>query len=236
MKASKSVRYLCQAALALGSVLAAGIPAHGQGGVPGYPESVQAYDPREVALLPRYCIYTQLFRERVPGGGNQDEIDRWYSDMGPSFHAMHHYCWGLMKTNRAILFARTRQNRMFYLDDSIGEFNYVIRNATPNFVMLPEIFTKKGENLIRLGRGPLGILALQRAIELKPDYWPPYAAMSDYYKETGDLARAREWLEKGLSVTPDVKALKVRMAEIDGAKDKRKTAPQSGMPQQPLKP
>ena len=230
----KSARNLCLATLALGSFFAAAMPAHSQGGVPGYPDNVTAYDAREVALVPRYCRYTQLFRERVPGGGNQEEIDRWYSEMGPSYHHMHHYCWGLMKTNRALLFARTRQFREFYLEDSIREFDYVIRNVTPNFVMLPEIFTKKGENLIRLGRGPLGVLDLQRAIELKPDYWPPYAAISDYYKENHEPTKAREWLEKGLSAAPDVKALKQRMAEIDGVRDKRKTTPQR--PEKPSAP
>jgi len=150
---------------------------------------------------------------------------------------MHHYCWGLMKTNRAILLVRTQQMRNFYLGSSIAEFNYVIRNALPDFKLLPEILTKKGENLIRLDRGPQGIVELQRAIELKPDYWPPYAAMSDYYTKIGDLAKAREWLEEGLSASPNTKALMRRMAEIDGAKDKRKTAPlrpeESSAPQSP---
>jgi len=232
MKASKKVRYLCQAAFAVGSILAAAMPAHSQGGVPGYPDDPRyAFDSREVALLPRYCIYTQLFRGGVPGGNNQVEIDRWYEVMGPSFHAMHHYCWGLMKTNRALYLTRTRRYRDFYLRDAIVEFDYVIRNATKDFILLPEILTKKGENLIRLGRGSHAMPELLRAIELKPDYWPPYAAISDIYKEFGDLAKAREWLKKGLSVAPDVKALTRRLAELDRAKDKRKTAPQSSMPQ-----
>src|SRR5882762_6337599 len=163
MKASKPPRNLCLAVLAASSLFAAAIPAHGQGGVPGYPDRVDAYDPREVALLPRYCIHTQLFRGRVPGGNNPDEIERWYSIMGETFNAMHHYCWGLMKTNRATLFARGQKIRMFYLEDAISEFDYVIERAKPDFVMLPEILTKKGENLIRLGRGSFGIRELQRA-------------------------------------------------------------------------
>ncbi len=174
-------------------------------------------------MLPRYCLHTQFFRDRV--GRSPDEVERWISIMGPSFHHMHHYCWGMMKTNRAIFFTRTRHFRMFYLNDAILEFDYVIRNATPNFVMLPEIFTKKGENLIRVGRGLDGIQDLQRAIELKPDYWPPYAALSDYYKETGDRAKARESLEKGLSASPNTKALMQRLAALDAPQSKRKNDP-----------
>ena len=239
MKASNPVRSLCSVVFALGSVLAASIPAHGQGGVggvPGYPDSIEAYDTREVAMLPPYCIYTQSFRDRVPGADNPDQIKRWHTVMGDTFKAMHHYCWGMMKTNRAILLARTRQTRMFYLHDSIGEFDYVIRSAPKDFVLLPEILTKKGENLIRLGRAPLGIQELTRAIELKPDYWPPYAYLSDHYKAAGDIKKAREVLEKALSFSPDAKGLKMRLAELDAVKDKRMTAPQSGMPQQPVNP
>ena len=225
MKASRSIRILYLAALALGSVLASSTPALGDGGMTEYHQA-QAYDPGEIALLPRYCIYTQLFRARVPGGSNKVEIDRWYEVMGRSFHHMHHYCWGLMHTNAALYKPLTRPDRMRRLNYSIQEFDYVIRNVAPNFALLPEILTTKGKNLIRLGRGWLAIPELQRAINLKPDYWPPYAAISDYYREIGDLAKAREWLEKGLSVTPDVKALKSRLAQLEGAKDMRKTAPQ----------
>jgi tetratricopeptide (TPR) repeat protein len=234
MKASKSVRYLCWTVLTLGFILAPAMSSHGQGGAPGYPDAVQGYDPREVALVPHYCIFTQLFREHVPGGNNTEQMEQWYSIMGPSYNHMHHYCWGLMKINRANLFTRTQQFRLFYLEDSVKEFDYVIRNATPDFVMLPEILTKKGEVLVRLGRGALGILDLLRAIELKPDYWPPYAPLSDYYKEIGDLAKAREVLEKGLSASPNAKALMQRLAELDGLKDKRKISPRR--PDKPLAP
>ena len=169
-------------------------------------------------MLPRYCAYTQSFRDHVPGGNNPAEIQRWYSMLGETFHAMHHYCWGLMKTNRGVLLARSEQWRRFYLNDAIGEFDYVIDHAPPDFVLLPEILMKKGENLIRLGQDGSGNLQLLRAIELKPDYWPPYAVMSDYYKKTGDLKNAREVLEKGLLASPDAKALKERLANLDAVK------------------
>jgi tetratricopeptide (TPR) repeat protein len=197
--------------------------------IPGYPDNLEnALDEREVAMLPHYCIYTQVFRFNVPGGNNQAEIDRWYVVMGPTFHAMHHYCWGLMKTNRALLLARDKQAKKFYLSSSIDEFNYVLRHATPDFVMLPEILTKKGENLIRLGRGVEGVTELERAIEIKRDYWPPYASLSDYYERAGDVAKARDVLEKGLSYAPDAKALTRRLAELENGKGKKK--PPQGEP------
>jgi tetratricopeptide (TPR) repeat protein len=108
--------------------------------------------------------------------------------------------------------------RTFYLASSIDEFNFVIRSAPPDFVMLPEIHTKKGENLMRLGRTAPALAELERAIQLKPDYWPPYAAISDFHKKNGDAAKAREWLEKALAFAPDAKGLQNRMAELQRSK------------------
>lgn len=189
--------------------------------IPGYPSTVEGYDSREVALLPAYCKHTQLFRTHVPGGNNQDEISRWSAQMGPAFQAMHHYCWGLMKTNRAMLLAKSPQDRQFYLSSSIGEFDYVLERAQPGFVLLPEIYTRKGENLIRLGRSGPAIEALEKAIELKADYWPPYAHLSDFYKSTGNTAKARDILGKGLALVPDAKGLRRRLAELKSAGGRR---------------
>jgi len=202
---------------------AAGAPVHGQG-VPGYPDDVRyGFDPREVAMLPGYCIYTQLFRDNVPGGRDPEKIKRWSAIMGPTFVHMHHYCWGLMKTNRALLLVRSQRFRDHYLHSSLEEFDYVINRAPSDFNLLPEIITKKAENLLRLGKRQAGLEELERAIALKPDYWPPYAAMSDHYKDAGDRSKARHWLEAGLSYTPDVNALKRRLAEIDKG-DRRESA------------
>jgi hypothetical protein len=203
--------------LVVGVALLASAPAYGQG-VPGYPDDVRSgFDPREVAMLPRYCMHTQLFRDAVPGGSNPDEIKRWGAIIGPTFIHMHHYCWGLMKTNRALLLVQSQRYREYYLRESLQEFNYVINRAPPDFKLLPEIFTKKGANLLRLGATREGLEDLEHAISLKQDYWPAYAAMSDYYKDAGDRAKARHWLQTGLTHTPDVGALKQRLAELDRA-------------------
>jgi hypothetical protein len=186
--------------------------------IPGYPERIHAYDSREVAMLPEYCMYTQLFRDRVPGGKNPGEIARWKASFGDTFNAMHHYCWGLMMTNRALYLARSKGTREHYLAASINEFDYVLERAPIEFPLLPEILTKKGENLLKLDRGTQGIQALETAINVKTDYWPPYAALSDYYKFAGDAGRARDWLEKGLSVAPAAKPLKERLLRLETRK------------------
>jgi len=166
-------------------------------------------------MLPRFCLHTQDFREHAAGGNDPAQIERWSAFFGPTYWHLHHYCWGLMKTNRAMLLVRNVDFKRSYLADAIKEFDYVIERAPADFVLLPEILTKKGENLVRLGRGPHALLEFERAAELKPDYWPPYAQLSDYYKSSGDIAKAREQLRRGLSFAPDATALQRRLSELD---------------------
>lgn len=174
------------------------------------------YDPKQLAMLPPYCKYTQLYRQNVPGGSDPQQIERWSSVMGAeNFIHMHHYCLGLESANRALYFSSTKLDRDRELAESVREFNYVVERVSPEFALLPEILTRRGENLLRLGNGPKGLLDLTRAIEIKPDNWPPYAALSDYYKALGDLRSAREWAEKGLAAAPGTKALQRRLAELD---------------------
>ena len=68
---------------------------------PMHVEAQHDFEPSLIYMLPVYCKYTQDFRERLPGGNNRAEIERWTTSMGPTFNHMHHYCYGLMNANRA---------------------------------------------------------------------------------------------------------------------------------------
>jgi len=190
--------------------------------IPGYSDDVRAYDPREVALLPGYCKHTQEFRERVPGGGDPQLIENWSNTLGPMYIHMHHYCWGLMKAHRGMLMARTERASTHFLSNAVQEFDYVIERSPQDFVLLPEVLAKKGQALLRLGRSPAAMMAFERAIEIKPDYWPPYAHASDYYKEIGQFEQARELLNRGLASAPNTSALQRRLTELDSARTTRR--------------
>jgi tetratricopeptide (TPR) repeat protein len=188
-------------------------------------QAQQRMDARDLQMLPPYCKYTQIYRSKVPGGDNLAEIKRWTKIMGhKNFAHMHHYCWGLEATHEGLYFERSKLGRDRKLTASISEFQYVIRNVEPDFAMLPEILTKQGQNLILLDRAPEALPVLNRAIDLNRRYWPPYAALGDYYRDLGDSAKAREWLEKGLKEAPEANALKRRLADLSAPKGKRKTA------------
>ena len=184
------------------------------------------YDnPREMTMLPEYCKYTMFFRDKVAGGSDKATVDRWFTVMGPTFNHMHHYCWALMSTNRALFIARTKQERNYALNSSIPDFDYVIERSPPDFSLLPEFLTKRGENLLRLERTGEGMADIERALSIKPNYWEAYVALSDYYRDKGDVAKAREWAEKGLAVSPGTMPLQRRVAQFDAAQGKRKSDP-----------
>jgi tetratricopeptide (TPR) repeat protein len=185
--------------------------------VEGYPDNWQTLDPREVNMLPEYCKYTQIYRSVVQARDTAVQVKRWTAILGPTFHALHHYCNAILKTNRALLLSTTAQTRKFYLESSIPELDYVINRAPKDFVLLPEILTKKGENQLRLNKVVLGMETLQNAIALKPDYWPPYTVLADFYKEHNHPAEARAVLEKALEHSPDAEAVKRRLAALGGS-------------------
>lgn len=205
----RSVRRLGMLLVLLGAATAASA----QDLAPGYPDDFMALDAREVRLLPPYCIYSQYFSWKYRP--DEEEKKRWEVALGRTFIAIHHYCFGLMKTHRALFLTKTKQNRDYYLRDSLKEFDYVIERAPDDFVLLPEILTKKGENLVRLGRGSFAVFDFERAATLNPKFWPPYAHLADYYKSTGEMDKAREVLNKGMQRAEETKQLERRLAELN---------------------
>ena len=172
-------------------------------------------DAKTAGMLPNYCKYTMLYRDGAFGSKDPNQIKHWERVMGSdNFMHMHHYCKGLDHTNRALYTERNEHGRNQHLRFSIREFDYVLKNVRADFALLPEIRTKKAENLLRLGEGPQAALELGLAIKLRPDYWPPYAVLSDLYKEQRDLKQARLWLERGLAATGDASPLKRRLTEL----------------------
>jgi tetratricopeptide (TPR) repeat protein len=216
-----SVRALITAAVVTLSALLQSGPASGQKPVTGYGQIprdgstvVGAYIPRELELLPKYCMYAQAFRENVPGGNDKAELARWEATLGPTFHHVHHYCYGLMNETRALL-AREERTRGFYWNNAVLEFDYVLQRTTPDFILMPELLTKRGDSLLRLGQIARGLESIEQAIAVKGDYWPAYARLSDYYADAGDIEQARESLNRGLAAVPNSKTLQQRLAELN---------------------
>lgn len=183
----------------------------------------RGFDPREINRLPPYCKYTQIYRKNLPGGDDPAEIERWTRQMGGNiFSHMHHYCWALQTSSPTRLSPLSRDMRRHNLLLAVGDIDYVLSRVPDDFYLLPEIRTRKGEVLVMLDRGGEGLSEFQRAVEIDPNYWPAYAGMSDYFRDTGQIAKARQSLEKGLSAVPNTRALTRRLAELDAAGGSRR--------------
>ncbi len=151
----------------------------------------------EKALLPFYC---------------QPGFDK--SRLG-KIDGFNHYCYAMNFINRSYKSGISETERTYYIEMAIREFQYVERRATPEFVLLPEMYVKMAELLGRLKRDPEAMEYYQKAIALKPSYSKIYASMSNFYRLRGDLKAAKQILEDGLKAAPKSKLLKRRLKEFE---------------------
>jgi len=148
--------------------------------------------------------------------------------MGNIWIHMHHYCYGLMYLHRANVLARDPVVRGYNYNFALNEFDYVLERAPEDFVLLPEVLTMKGEVFMHQGKSGPALEQFERAINLKPDYWAPYAYMSDQFVSSGDIGQARATLEKGIAQAPDAIGLQRRLKDLDADPAKRKGKPPQG--------
>jgi tetratricopeptide (TPR) repeat protein len=168
----------------------------------------------EMKLLPRYCPDTQVFAEGDARTNPRGKY--WISRMGPTFGAMHHYCWGLINMNRSRRAGVSENERKQQWETARGDFLYVIKHATPDFVLLPEIYTRLGEvELLRKNPGAANE-AFAKARVLKPDYWPAYSHWAEFLMNIGRRPEALKIVSSGLAYSPDAKVLREQFRLLSG--------------------
>lgn len=175
----------------------------------------------EIALLPPFCAHTQSFEMRGNPSAPTDEQRRLLALMGPTLWDMHHYCWALVNMHRADGAVGNRAQRRYLLEWAIKDCFYVIKQAPANFVLLPEIFTRVGDLYVLLDQVAEAMPHFERAIELKPDYWPPYVRLAEINLSIGRRAAAEGLLKQGLEAMPDEPHLTKALAQIKRAESAR---------------
>lgn len=170
----------------------------------------------ELSLLPPYCV------PRAQRWGNDlahPEVQRWRSVFGSDYFHMHHYCQGmllLLRGDRQPLGSRQASGEY---EAALNNLEYMESRASTGFVLMPELYLKKARVLQRLGRDHEAQRALRHAIELKRDYVPAYAALSDFHLDRGRVEPARQVLQEGLAVVPDAVILQRRLGEMSRRQD-----------------
>lgn len=181
----------------------------------------------ELSLLPPYC------GPRAQHWGNdlnRPEVQRWHSVFGSDYFHMHHYCQGMLLMLRG-------DSQPLYSQQARGEYKTALNNleymesrASSGFVLMPELYLKKGRVLLRLNQDYKALQAFRQAIALKRDYVPAYAALSDFYLDRGKPGPARKVLQEGLEIVPDASILQRRLAEISRDQDNETTQAEEGTP------
>jgi tetratricopeptide (TPR) repeat protein len=167
----------------------------------------------EYRLLPAYCrnqgnVAPELF--------NPDKGEQWRNQLGRDFTHIHHYCWGLVSVTRGYRAGRTSGERRFQFGQAVQDISFSIERSSPEFVLLPEMYTKLGEAYLGLRNDRNAEMAFQKAWEKNPSYWPPYVWWSQRLLKQGKTKEALAVAEEGKKNAPDSKALDKLIADIKG--------------------
>jgi hypothetical protein len=199
-------RILFHLALALSLMWVAGIAS-------AKPENITE---TEMRLLPSYCRDTQTFGYGDSTYNTSPRAAHWVSYMGKSFWAMHHYCWALINMNRSRRASLPANERVWYWESARGDYGYVINNSPPDFIMLPEIYTRIGEVELLLKHPDKANDAFAKARKLKPDYWPAYSHWAEFLIQIGRRPDALKIVISGLQHSPGAKVLLEQLRVLGG--------------------
>lgn len=134
----------------------------------------------------------------------------------PNSVHMHHYCDGLRFLGRAYAAMSNKQDMQYYLQESIGGFDYVLNHTQESYVMRGEVHVGKARALKLMGRNAEAAAEFGKALRYKLDSPDVYQALADHYQETGNKQKALEMATEGLRRNPNSKGLKRRYTEFGG--------------------
>jgi len=158
--------------------------------------------------LPKYCTDADTQREMI-------------RTIGGRWGGIHHYCWALVDIAKAQRAMIGPQSREFHYRNAIGNIDYVLIRTDPDFVLRPELLTRRAEVLHKLKREEEAEDAFREAMHAKEDYWPAYRGLAELFLEQSNVDGAREVLERGLGLTNNARALKKMLDQLPASKVKR---------------
>ena len=164
----------------------------------------------ELALLPPYCKGTLQIRNL---SGDTTSIEQYVAMYGESYRYLHYYCWGLNAEAKSIK-VREKLLRHDMLQFALFDIKRAIDYSEPDFVFLPNMHLSQARILFVLDQKANALSVLNKLIEMKSDYAPAYAELSDYYADNGDKPRAIKILRQGIDHTEDAEILLKRLKQL----------------------
>lgn len=169
----------------------------------------------EYHLLPAYCRSQSNVEPKFYKRDGSEA--KWSARLGRDFNHIHHYCWGMVSIARSYKAGLTIGARTFHMDRAIDDISFSLNGASPDFVLLPEMYTRLGEALLGIRDDKNAEAAFRRAIEANPAYWPPYVWWSQRLLKQGKTREALALAEEGNKNAPGSKALEKLIDDIRGA-------------------
>ncbi len=163
----------------------------------------------EVRLLPEVC-YVRIIDGQ--GSVRYKEFERMY---GPDLLHVHHYCYGLTYINRSFK-AMPTHDRKYLLEGAVGQIDYVITHAQPNFSLLTDVYLDKARVLNMLNRTGEALTAVNKSIEINPKQNRAYLLAIDIYKGINQTDKSLALASEGLRHLPDSTALQRRYDQLGG--------------------
>lgn len=193
--------------------------------IPAFAQKPENLTAGEIALLPAYCPDTMGFRPGVDEGWMVGKLGpnamRWVSVMGEkSFRTMHHFCWALVNERRASAAGLPGQERERLFKRVVADAGFVVQHSEPNFVMLPEVFSKIGDANVRLNNFGAAFEAYAAAIQRKPDYWLPYSRWAEALNAYKNREAALKKLEEGMRAASNQAPLRQQYKGMGGNLEK----------------
>ena len=164
----------------------------------------------EMQQLPPYCAVKFNSDMKSP------EYKAWWSQMGPKFNDIHHYCAALNYLNR--YYRAPPFEKSGLLQGAKRNFEYMMgaTSDTPEFSLRGDIYLNHGITMNLMGQTGLAIKDLQQAIEINPKLAKAYLELISLYKNNKQSKQAMDTAVAGLKQIPDSKALQRNYLELGG--------------------
>jgi len=162
----------------------------------------------EIAKLPHYC-WVRIKELNSP------EYHQLEAVMGPDLIHTHHYCVALVYIKRYYA-ARDKMARASSLRDARNNLVYLIQQASPSYMLVPDAYLSLGEVERLDGKVGKALLNYEKAAKLNPELPRAWGALADISSDLGRQGKALEYATEGLRHNPDATGLKNRYRKYGG--------------------
>jgi tetratricopeptide (TPR) repeat protein len=166
---------------------------------------------KEMRIMPPFCVAKFTLAQGSP------EWNAWRDRVGENFIDIHHYCFALVAVNR-YWSSRSPQDRGFYLQRALLNYNYVVNAMKPDFTLGAELFSDRGALFMLMGKPGEAAKDFNKALSINPNFAKPYLQLADLHVAIKAPTHALETVTEGLRHLPDSTALQRRYLELGGKK------------------